>query len=67
MKCWYCGAPADESAEVTAYGDPEAVYLYAWARRADDGHTCAAVPPTPRELLAAGDRAFQRVIEEWGK
>jgi hypothetical protein len=64
MRCWYCGVEPTGVVEVTSLDVGEPQYApTGWPRATDHEHAERA--PTPGELLAAGARALDRVIEAW--
>lgn len=65
IRCWWCDTEA-EMIEVTASWDIEPQYVPGrWSEPTQDGHEHAAAPPSPGELLAAGARAFDRLVAAW--
>jgi hypothetical protein len=65
ITCWQCGVEPLESIEVTRMGEREPSYVP--GRWPPGDHEHAVNPPTPSELLAAGDRAVARILEEWAR
>jgi hypothetical protein len=65
MNCWQCGVEPTGLAEVSRLGDAEPRYLPTGWPPADHPH--AFDPPSPSELLAAGDAALARVLAEWSR
>jgi hypothetical protein len=65
INCWYCGEEPTGLVEVTGLGQVDQQYVPTGWPPADDNHEHADQAPTPGELLAAGARAFDRVIDSW--
>lgn len=70
FRCWLCGAEA-EAIDVSTWGDVaqgrRAYIPGAWDEPPTDGHEHATQPPTPGQLLAAGARAFDRLMSIWAE
>lgn len=65
IRCWQCGAEPYDVFEITRLGDPEPRYIPGRWPAGDHEH--AVDPPTADELIERGQRAVDRIIEEWTK
>jgi hypothetical protein len=62
-RCYLCGVEC-ELVEIATLRDRQPRYVLGGWPAGDHEHR--AHPPTPSELLAAGDAAMGRILETWG-
>lgn len=63
IRCWQCGVEPTGVADVRTLSQTEPSYIpTGWP---DGDHEHDTAPPTPGALLAAGSRAYDRVMEAW--
>lgn len=62
LRCWQCGTEPTGVADARTFGEPEPVLIpTGWP---DGDHEHAVNPPTPTELVDAGDRIRARMLED---
>lgn len=63
LRCWWCGTEPDDAVEVVSFdGHRRRTVPIRWPHASDHEHSLS--PPSPADLVHAGETAMSRIREE---